>query len=105
DHAVWRGRLVAEAGEVRGLAISAESHCRVAAEVILAGAGDVWIVRVLRNPGHEAVRQSLGPASSAIRRRVHATAVVLVPRLVTRQHDLRVDWIHREGCLVLRRGV
>src|SRR5438477_389359 len=56
-----RGRaLVAEAREVRR-AVGPERDRGVAAEIVDAGAGDEWVVRVLGDAGDETVRQRLRP--------------------------------------------
>src|SRR5581483_11176658 len=97
-----RGEVERLADVVRDLAVGAERDRRVAACVVGAGAGDVRVVRVLRDAGQEPVRERGRPRLAAVLRRVHGAAVVVVPVVRARDQVRGIGWVDGDRRLVLR---
>ena len=96
--------VIVEAREVGG-AIGTERRGGISTKVSVAGSRHGGIVCEARNSGKEPARQRRGPRLSAVERRVHAAAVVVVPVIVSCDEVPRIQRIDRERRLVLRSGV
>src|SRR5258708_32505158 len=97
--------LVAEAGEVRRVAVGTKRDRGIAAEIVRARARDRGVIRECGNAGNEATRQGGRPRLAAVESRVDAAAIVVVPVVVAGAHVARVRGLHRERRLVLGCGV
>src|SRR5258708_12531906 len=96
--------LVAEAGEVRRVAVGTKRDRGIAAEIVRARARERGVIRECGNAGNEATRQGGRPRLAAVESRVDAAAIVVVPVVVAGDHVPRLPRTHRHPAPLLAYG-